>query len=116
MDITTVAEFISLQVAGGFLKEHGKEIYTKVRALLTPDELISLDLLEKQPANRELQDKVATTLARHLEANSDVVQDLTLLLKQLSTFEEKEVTITQIGNSNLALQDIHGSTLNISKP
>ena len=30
MDLATIVGFISIQVASGFLKEHGKEIYQKV--------------------------------------------------------------------------------------
>lgn len=36
MTFTTIATFISLEIASGFLKEHGKEIYHKVKDLLTP--------------------------------------------------------------------------------
>ena len=55
MDFEMIVGFISLQVASGFLKEHGKEIYHKVKGLLTDDELISLNLLEKYPESKELQ-------------------------------------------------------------
>jgi ascorbate-specific PTS system EIIC-type component UlaA len=34
MDLETIVGFISIQVASGFLKEHGKEIYQKVKGVL----------------------------------------------------------------------------------
>ena len=115
MDFVTIATFISLQVASGFLKEHGKEIYQKVKGLLTPEELISLDLLEKYPESKELQGEVATALETHLGANPDVAQELTALLEKLPAFEAKQNTITQTGDGNTAVQDIHGSEININK-
>lgn len=115
MTFATIATFVSLEIASGFLKEHGKEIYHKVKELLTPDELISLNLLEKYPESRELQGEVATTLRTHLEANPDIAKELEALIEKLPTSETKQNTITQTGDGNTAVQDVHGSKININK-
>lgn len=115
MDLTTIAGFISLQVASGFLKEHGKEIYHKVKALMTDDELISLNLLEKNPESKELQDEFASGLKAHLEKNPGVAQQLEALIANLPPFENKQNALSQTGDANIALQDVHGSKINIGK-
>src|SRR5215213_2864051 len=83
MDLEMIVGFISLQVASGFLKEHGKEIYHKVKGLLTDDELTSLNLLEKYPESKELQDRFAGELKAHLETNPDIAEQLEGLIKKL---------------------------------
>ena len=115
MDVTTIAAFISLEVASGFLKESGKEIYHKVRASLTPEELITLDLLEQHPDNKELQEEVASKLKAHLETKPDMAEELRALLTQLPGFAAKRNAIAQTGTGNIALQDVHGSKIDISK-
>lgn len=115
MDLMTIATFISLEVASGFLKEHGKELYHKVKALLTPQELISLNLLEKYPESKELQGEVTSALKTHLETNPDIAEELEALLVTLPAFAAKQNTIDQAGNGNIAVQDVHGSKINISK-
>ncbi len=115
MDITTVAAFITLEVASGFLKEHGKEIYHKVKALLTPEELISLGLLEQNPENQQLRTEVTSSLERHLARNPNVATELQALLAILPERREQHNTITQTGDSNIALQNIQGSKINLNK-
>jgi len=114
MDLETIVGFTSLQVASGFLKEHGKEIYHKVKGLLTYDELISLNLLEKDPENKELQDEFANGLKAYLEKNPGVAEQLEALIAKLP-FENKQNTLSQTGDANIALQDVHGSKITISK-
>lgn len=115
MDFLTIATFISLEVASGFLKEHGKEIYHKVKGLLTPEELISLNLLEKHPESKELQGEVAAALETHLRDDPGIAQELEALLARLPAFEAKRNAITQTGDGNTAIQDVHGSKININK-
>jgi hypothetical protein len=90
MDLEMIVGFISLQVASGFLKEHGNEIYHKVKGLLTDDELISLNLLEQYPESKELQDRFAGELKAHLETNPDIAEQLEGLIKKLPAFEKKQ--------------------------
>jgi len=78
---TAVIAYISLGITGGFLEEHGKEIYHKAKDLLTPDEMITLNLLEKYPENKDLQSEAATALETHLKANPDVAEQLEKLLE-----------------------------------
>jgi hypothetical protein len=115
MDILTIASFVALQVASGFLKEHGKEIYQKVKSILTPEELITLGLLEKHPQSKELQGEVATAIQTHLEANPGIAQELEALIAKLPPVEAKQNTITQIGDENIGVQDVQDSKININK-
>ena len=115
MDFITIATFISLEVASGFLKEHGKEIYHRVKGLLTPEELISLNLLEKYPESKELQGEVASALENHLEANPDIAKELEGLLARLPAPETKQNVITQAGDGNIAIQDTHGSKITVNE-
>ena len=115
MGFATIATFIGLEIASGFLKEHGKEIYHKAKSLLTPDELITLNLLEKYPQSKELQSEVTSALQAHLEANPDIAQELEVMLNKLPAFEAKQNAITQTGDGNIAVQDIHGSKIDINK-
>jgi hypothetical protein len=115
MDLMTIATFISLEVASGFLKEHGKEIYQKVKALLTPEELISLKLLETHPDSGELQHEVASALGTRLRTNPQIVQELEEFLAKFPASARKTNTITQTGDGNISIQDIHGSEVNLNK-
>jgi hypothetical protein len=115
MDISTIASFISLEIARGFLKEHGKDIYDKAKQLLTPDELISLNLLESHPQDQELQNRVRTAFERHLAANPTATEELSVLVTQLSQSDESQKNINQCGDRNVAVQDVYGSTININK-
>jgi hypothetical protein len=115
MDLETIVGFISIQVASGFLKEHGKEIYHKVKGVLTDDELISLNLLEAHPEKKELQDKVAGQLKAHLETNPAIAEELEALIAKLSGFELKQNELSQTGDGNIAVQDVHGSKISIGR-
>jgi len=115
MDLETIVGFISIQVASGFLKEHGKEIYQKVKGVLTDDELISLNLLEAHPEKKELQDKVAGQLKAHLETNPAIAEELEALIAKLPGFESKQNVLSQTGEGNIAVQDVHGSKISIGR-
>ncbi|HKQ04140.1 MAG TPA: hypothetical protein VJ464_03340 [Blastocatellia bacterium] len=115
MDVLTIASFIAVQVASGFLKEHGKEIYQKVKGILTPEELITLGLLEKHPQSKELQGEVATAVQTHLKTDPGLAQELETLIARLPAIETKQNTISQTGDGNIAVQDIQDSEININK-
>ena len=115
MDLETIVGFISIQVASGFLKEHGKEIYQKVKSILTEDELISLNLLEANPENKELQEKVAGQLKTHLETNPAIAEEFKVLIAKLRALGTKQNALSQTGDDNIALQDVHGSKISIGR-
>jgi hypothetical protein len=115
MDLITIATFISLQIASGFLKEHGKEIYGKVKELLRPEELVTLNLLENQPGSAELQQQVAGLIGTQLGANPDLARECEALLKEFRASITIKNQITQQGDGNIAMQDIQGSQININK-
>ena len=115
MDLTTVATFICLQIASGFLKEHGKEIYGKVKELLRPEELIALNLLENEPKSGELQQQVAGLIATQLATNPDLAQECEALLEKFRAAITIKNQITQTGDGNIAMQEVHGSQININK-
>ncbi|HEY0725864.1 MAG TPA: hypothetical protein VGD41_18090 [Pyrinomonadaceae bacterium] len=115
MDPITIATFISLQIASGFLKEHGKEIYGKVKELLRPEELVTLNLLENQPGNAELQQQVAGLIGTQLEANPGLARECEALLNEFRAAVTIKSQITQKGDGNIAMQEIHRSQININK-
>ena len=114
MDLATVAAFVSLEVASGFLREHGKEIYQKVKSLLTPEELISLNLLENDPENKELRDEVASALESRLKADSNLRRELEEFFVKFPASVRKQNTITQTGYGNISFQDVQGSKIKLN--
>jgi hypothetical protein len=79
------------------------------------DELISLSLLEEYPESKELQDRFAGELKAHLQTNPDIAEQLEGLIKKLPAFEKKQNVLSRTGEANIALQDVHGSKINIGK-
>lgn len=115
MDLISIATFISLEIASGFLKEHGKEIYGKVKEVLRPEELITLNLLENQPESGELQQQLAGLIGTQLAANPNLARECEALLKQFRGAIMIKNQITQEGDGNIAMKEIHGSQININK-
>jgi hypothetical protein len=111
----TIVGYIAANVATGFLEEPGKELYQKVKGLLKPDEMITLNLLEKYPENKNMQSEVATALDTHLKANPDTAAQLEKLLKQIPAPQIKQNTLTITGDGNIAVQDTSNSSININK-
>lgn len=107
MDLITIAGFIAREAASGFLKEQSKDIYQKVKDLLKPEELISLNLLEKYPESKELQGEIASTLKTRLEENPDIAKELEVLLAKLPSSKTTHNTTTQKGNANISVQGSH---------
>ncbi|MDQ6786764.1 MAG: hypothetical protein M3033_08130 [Acidobacteriota bacterium] len=106
MDLVTIASFISLEIASGFLKEHGKEIYHKAKGLLTPEEITTLDLLEKYPKSKELQGEIETALEKHLKANPEISEDFEKLLVKL-----KKTNPTKIINEVIVDSEIKNNLI-----
>jgi hypothetical protein len=101
MEPAIVATFIVLEIASGFLKEHGKEIYHKAKGLLTPEEIITLDLLEKYPESKELQGEIETVLEAHFKANPKISKDVEELLVKLKQNISTKITNEEIANSEV---------------
>jgi hypothetical protein len=102
MDWTTVATFISLEIASGFLKEHGKEIYHKAKGLLTPTELTTLGLLEQYPDSKKLQGEVANAFETHLKSNPDITNELNKLIKLLEKNRPVAKNVSNIENKDIS--------------
>jgi hypothetical protein len=115
MDLISIATFISLEIASGFLKEHGKEIYGKVKEVLRPEELITLNLLENQPESGELQQRLAGLIGTQLAANPNLARECEALLNQFRAAIMIKNQITQEGDGNIAMQEIQGGQININK-
>lgn len=110
-----VVSFIALEIAAGGLKEIGKDIYGKVKESLKPEEITTLNLLEKYPESNELKGEVAEVLTKQLEAKPELAKELDELLKQIPAGQIKQNTIDINGDNNIAIQDISGSNIKINK-
>lgn len=89
--------------------------WNKVKSILNGEELITLNLLEKYPENKDLQNEVAEKLQPRLEENPAIAKDLEELLKQISSIQMKQNTISQSGDSNIAVQDTTDSKITVKK-
>ncbi|HEX8249451.1 MAG TPA: hypothetical protein VF599_14830 [Pyrinomonadaceae bacterium] len=109
--------YIAANVATGFFEEPGKELYQKVKGLLKPDEMITLNLLEKYPENKDLQGEVATALDTHLKANHEVAAQLEELLKTINQTSANTSTNfnQQQGETNINVQGNQGSPVNFNQ-
>ncbi len=92
-----------------------ESVWNKVKSLLTGEELTTLNLLEKYPENKDLQNEVAEKLQHRLEENPAIAKELQQLLKQVSSIQIKQNSISQLGTGNVSYQDISNSTININK-
>jgi len=89
--------------------------WNKVKGLSEGEELTTLNLLEKYPENIDLQNEVAEKLQPRLEENPAIAKELEELLKQIPSIQIKQNTISQSGDSNIAIQDTTGSKITIQK-
>jgi hypothetical protein len=112
----TIVGYIAANVATGFLEEPGKELYQKVKGLLKPDEMITLNLLEKYPENKDMQSEVATALDTHLKANPDIAAQLEELLKTINQTPANTSTNfnQQQGETNTNIQGNQNSNINLN--
>jgi len=89
--------------------------WNKVKGILNGEELTTLNLLEKYPENKELQNEVAEKLQPRLEENPAVAKELEELLRQISSIQIKQNITSQSGTGNISNQDISNSKININK-
>lgn len=89
--------------------------WNKVKDVMNGEELITLNLLEKYPENKDLQNEVAEKLQPRLEENPTIAKKLEELLKQIPSIQIKQNTISQSGTANISNQDISNSTINFKK-
>jgi hypothetical protein len=113
--IAIVSGFIINGIIGGVLKEAGKDVYEGAKGLLKPEELIQLNLLEQVPDSAMQQEKVKNLLETRLAENPDITQKLAEMIEKLPKSEIKHNTITQIGDGNITIQDVSGSSVTINK-
>lgn len=94
--VAIVVGFLIKEIASGALKEVGKEfIFKPVTNLLTPDELIQLNLFSDVPDSPSLHENATQILETRLNEYPQVVNQLTELIKQIpnvSTIVNKEIT------------------------
>lgn len=92
-----------------------ESVWNKVKNILTGEELTTLSLLEKYPENKDLQNEVAEKLQPRLEENPIIAQELKELLEQIPSIQIKQNTISQSGDSNIAVQDTSNSKITVKK-
>ena len=96
-------------------KESGTTALSLIKGLFTPDELITLNLSAEALQDPKAQGKIEGKLEERLAAHPDIAKQLEALLAQLPKAEGKTNTLTQIGNGNVGVQDVTGSTINITR-
>lgn len=92
-----------------------ESVWNKVKDLMQGEELITLNLLEKYPDNEDLQNEVVEKLQPHLEENPEIAKELEKLLNQIPSIQIKQNTVSQSGDSNIAIQDTSESKITIQK-
>ncbi len=96
-------------------KESGSTALSLIKGLFTPDELTTLNLSAEALQDPKAQGKLEGKLEERLATNPDIAKQLEALLASLPKSEGKTNTATQIGDTNVVAQDIHGSTINITR-
>lgn len=96
-------------------KESGTTALSLIKGLFTPNELITLNLSAEALQDPKAQGKIEGKLEERLAAQPDIAKQLEALLAQLPKAEGKTNTLTQIGNNNVGVQDVTGSTINITR-
>jgi hypothetical protein len=92
-----------------------ESVWNKVKGILPGEELTTLNLFEKYPENKDLQNEVAEKLQTRLQENSIVAEELGELLKKVKSIQVKQNTTSQSGTGNISNQNISNSTINIRK-
>ena len=96
-------------------KESGTTALSLIKGLFTPNELITLNLSADALQDPKAQGKIEGKLEERLAAHPDIAKQLEALLAQLPKAEGKTNTLRQIGNNNVGVQDVTGSTINITR-
>lgn len=107
-------KLIDKTVDEGF-EQRGK-IWELVKGAFAEDELTTLNLFAENPDDVEKQAELRGELKHVLKANPDVASQLEELVKQIPAASQiKQNTITQSGDSNIAVQDTANSSIHINK-
>jgi len=96
-------------------KESGTTVLSLIKGLFTPDELTTLNLSAEALQDPKAQGKLEGKLEERLAAHPDIAKQLEALLAQLPKAEGKTNTLTQTGSNNVGVQDVIGSTINITR-
>ena len=102
------------KVAEEGFEQRGK-IWQLVKGLFVEDELTLLNLFEENPNDAKLQGKLEGKLEDRLKQNPDIAKQMENLLKQIPNVQNKQNTIKQSGDDNIAVQDINDSSIKINK-
>ncbi len=124
MDLSLIASaavsFVTPYLAKGgeeMAAEIGKDIWTLMKKPFTSDKDKALiKQLQENPDDKKAQGKVELKLEELLEIHAEIAEQLNLLLSQIDQgerFSSKSMIVT--GNKNTAIQDVNGSTINISR-
>lgn len=95
-------------------EQRGK-IWQLVKSLFIEDELTLLNLFEQNPEDVRTQAKLELRLEDQLKQNPNIAKQLEEFLKQIPQSQQKQNTITQSGNDNIANQDVTNSSININQ-
>lgn len=95
-------------------EQRGK-IWQLVKGLFLEDELTLLNLFEENPEDAKTQGKLEGKIEDRLKQNPEVAAQIEKLLKNIPNTQNKQNTITQSGNDNIAAQDINDSSINITR-
>lgn len=106
-------KFVEKSVEEGF-EQRGK-IWQIAKGLFTEDELTLLNLFEENPEDAKIQGKLEGKLEDRLKQNPDIAKQLEELLEQIPNLQNKQNTINQSGNDNIAVQDINESFVRINR-
>ena len=113
--ITTISPYL---IKGGkaIAEGIGKDLWGLIKKLFKSekDKKIIEDFKEN-PGDEKLQGKMELKLEEFLEEDPELVEQIKKLLPEAKQ-QMPKVNVQNIkGNNNTALQDIHGSTINIEK-
>jgi hypothetical protein len=96
-------------------KESGATALSLIKGLFTPNELVTLNLSAEALQDPKVQGKLEAKLEDRLAAHPDIAKQLEVLLARLPKGEGKINTMTQTGHDNIGLQDVQGSSVNITR-
>lgn len=116
---TAIAAITPYLVKGGeeVAKGMGKDLWELIKKPFTSEkEQILVQQLEENPGDVKLQGKVEGKLEELLEANPSIAAQLQdLLAKMPAGAQIKQNTMSITGDSNMGMQDISGSSININR-
>jgi hypothetical protein len=96
-------------------KESGTTFLNLIKGLFRPDELTTLNLSAEALQDPKAQGKLEGKLEERLAAHPDIAKQLEALLANLPKADGKTNTMMLVGNDHIGLQDIHDSTINVTR-